>query len=294
MGESMEVDAAILGGVNVKPLNYHLNEKKPAKESCDMNSQNLTETLVDHFFAYARNDNLGQIGMLWQDYAAKFGADCSKCIELAVQHSIAVDYAKTGVAAQVPRNITLSRLHPRAHWREKKGAPSFEDKKSIIGKLYNKLIDRSKQNVLLKCTQAIAGRQIDRYGQVLSILEKSNGNRSSRLKCVFDTSLTTSSGDTPSQSLLHFAREQRRSFERKIVSIMNEHGLRSEGEVFTGCIRKYHKMNKRRQFETSQDVLRRSSKLCEEFRKSRISYLAPHWKLIPLVLSLELHQAGTL
>eukprot|EP00977_Amphora_coffeiformis_P010660 scaffold2510_cov169-Amphora_coffeaeformis.AAC.11 len=265
-GENMEVDAAILGGVNVKPLDYHLNEKKPAREGCDVNSQNLTETLVDHFFEYARNENLGQIGMLWQDYAAKFGANCRQCIELAKQHSIAVDYAKTGVAAEVPRYIALSRLHPRAHWREKNGAPSFEDKKSIIGKLYNMLIDRSKQNILSKCTHAVAGRKIDRYGQVLSILEKLDGNNSARLRCVFDISLVTGAGDTPSQALLRFAREQRRSFERKIVAIMNEHGLRSEGEVFTGRIRKYHKMNKRRQFETSQDVLRRSSRLCEEFR----------------------------
>ena len=264
-GESMEADATILGRVNAKPLDYHLNEKKPALESRNVLSRDLTETLVDYFFEYARNDNLGQIGMLWQDYAAKFGANCKHCIELAKQHSIAVDYAKTGVASDVPRYIMLPRLHPRAHWREKKHAPSFEDRKSIIGKLYNKLIDRSKQNILSKCTQAIAGRQIDRYGQVLSILEKSDGDSSGRLRLAFDSSLT-SAGDPPSQTLLIFAREQRRSFERKIVAIMNEHGLRSEGEVFTGCIRKYHKMVKRRQFETSQDVLRRSSKLCDEFR----------------------------
>lgn len=263
----MEADARILGQVNAKPLDYHLNEKKQVTKSRDTKRGDLTDTLVNHFFEYARNDNLGQIGMLWQDYAAKLGADCEQCIELAKQHSIAVDYAKTGIAARIPGYITLSRLHPRAHWREKKNAPSFEDKKSIIGKLYNKLMDRPKQDILAKCTKAIAGRQIDRYGQVLSILDRSDENSTGHLRTVFDSSLAACLGDTPSQTLLAFAREQRRAFERKIVAIMNEHGLRSEGEVFTGCIRKYHKMNKRRQFETSQDVLRRSSRLCEEYRE---------------------------
>ena len=265
-GKSRKVDAAILVRVNANPLDYHLNEKTQAQGKLDAREQTLTETLIDHFFEYAKNNNLGMIGMLWQDYAAKFGADCRQCIELAIQHSIAVDYAKTGVAAYVPRYITLSRLHPRAHWREMKKTPSFEDNKSIIGKLYNKLIDRLKQNVLSKCTKAIAGRQIDRYGQVLSILDKSDVNSNDHLRRVFDKSLLVNLKNTPNQTHLNFARQQRRSFERRIVAIMNEHGLRSEGEVFTGCIRKYHKMNKRRQFETSQDVLRRSGNLCEEFR----------------------------
>ena len=166
-GENIAADANILGRVNKVPLDYHVNPKKPAKGSnFDIKNEDVTETLLDHFFEYIAKDKLGWIGMLWQDYAAKFGADCSQCIELAKQHSIAVDYAKTGIPALVPERIVLPSLHPRAHWREKKGAPFFDDNKSIIGKLYNKMIDRSKQNILKKCKQAVAGRQIDRAGEV--------------------------------------------------------------------------------------------------------------------------------
>lgn len=132
------------------------------------------------------------------------------------------------------------------------------------------MIDRSKQNVLAKCKNAIAGRQIDISGVVLSIVDEMVPNVEDSLRAVFDVSLVQCFDPEAPASLrleiLAFARTERRSFERKIVAIMNEHGIRSEGEIFTGCIRRYHSMNQRRQFETSQDVLRRSGDICDEYR----------------------------
>jgi RNA dependent RNA polymerase len=54
--------------VNHRPLAYDKLPKQPK------NIRIEDKTLVEHLIQYAKNDNLGRIGMLWQDWGAKSGA----------------------------------------------------------------------------------------------------------------------------------------------------------------------------------------------------------------------------
>jgi RNA-dependent RNA polymerase len=103
--------ARALSLANADPLDYLRPPKPDTSELID--DEKLNKLLIDHFFEHNRHDVLGLIGMLWQDYAARYGAGCYKCTQLAELHSMAVDYAKTGVPAVVPRELKLSGRCPR-------------------------------------------------------------------------------------------------------------------------------------------------------------------------------------
>jgi hypothetical protein len=88
----------------------------------------------------------------------------------------------------------------------------------------------------------------------------------------------------PDENLQSFARKERRNYDSKLATIMNSHGILSEGEVWTGCIHKYHKDNMRRQHEVSQQVVRecrnmRATHRDRFFREvTRICLIAAHKK----------------
>ena len=48
---------------------------------------------------------------------------------------------------------------------------------------------------------------------------------------------------------------------------MHTHGIRAVGEVYTGCIRKYHKLHKKRQHDFSQDFRRRYGLIHAQHRR---------------------------
>ena len=102
------------------PMDY-----SPPHKTADADSIN-DESLLGHFINHARNDNLGRIAILWFDHAAKEqSAESKRCLELAKLASIAVNFAKSGVPATLPKELVLKKSIPRAHWREKKGFASF-------------------------------------------------------------------------------------------------------------------------------------------------------------------------
>jgi len=66
--------------------------------------------------------------------------------------------------------------------------------------------------------------------------------------------------------LLRFAEEQRIAYEGQVAAIMNKFHLQHEGELFTGCLRKFHKFDKKRQNEVAEDVRRQCHTICAEYR----------------------------
>ena len=243
------------------------------------NSRGLSRRLIDHFFFYANRDCLGQIGMLWQDWAAIEGADSTECTKLAEAHSVAVDFGKSGVPPAIPKDILLGKNRPRPHWREKQDAPSFRDS-GIIGKLYDDLnkhvfAEGHDEDDPRPRPRSIAMRRIDKYGQVLCILNDASDVRAS-LDSVYDHTLMSIDVGCSSREegvdwdpLLRdmhvFANEQRRAFESEVVALMNRHGLRSEGGVFTGSIRKYAKIQKER--NVAELVTRERQQICLRHRE---------------------------
>ncbi|CAM9930123.1 unnamed protein product, partial [Choristocarpus tenellus] len=65
------------------------------------------EDIEDFFLNYIMNDNLGIIANLhlaWAD-SSELGACSEECLELAKQHSLAVDFPKSGIPAKVPKEL---------------------------------------------------------------------------------------------------------------------------------------------------------------------------------------------
>jgi hypothetical protein len=149
----------------------------------------------------------------------------------------------------------------RAHWREKKHVPSFHCK-SIIGSLYDEVVDAIKRNELAltehkaQVPSSLAGRKFDKCGQLLSVLAPGQ-ELGTNLEKVYHPGIMLLLGYTqPDGNLQSFARKERLNYDSQLAIIMNSHGILSEGEVWTGCIHKFHKENMRRQHEVSQQVVR--------------------------------------
>lgn len=247
----------------VEPMDY-----SPAKKS-DENNAITDGTLLQHFINHARNDNLGRISMLWIDHATlKKDAGCHECLQLAKLASIAVDFPKSGIPAILPDELVLKQNVPRAHWRELKGRQSFKCK-SAVGKLYDGVVTEMncKRNAPQPKCIALAGRYIDNYGQILYLgdANRINDSKEKIFSMTFARGLGWTGGDHDKQ-LLDFAIEQRYLYERKLLELMNQYKIKSEGEVTTGCILKYHKLHKRRRHDISEEVRRQFRCIRKFFR----------------------------
>jgi RNA-dependent RNA polymerase len=250
-------DNRLLIRSNHPPMDYDPPVKPSASHICD-------ETLVDHFIAHARKDNLGRIAMMWLDYAAMKRADCDECIKLAELHSVAVDYPKSGVQAHIPQKLVISRNMRRAHWRERN--LSYQDD-GVLGKLYDQVIhELGNSGNLTQDPVALAGRKCDKNGVTVSFVDFEE--LCTRSHGIYNEKLPNKLGffaesDKMQMELLEFANDQRLSYEEKLRKVMNKFGLRSEGEVMTGFVRKYHRLHKRRRHEISEEIKRE----CREIRK---------------------------
>jgi RNA-dependent RNA polymerase len=244
----------------------------PAKTSVMMPS-NVYEhdaALVNHFVNHMINDNVGTIAMLWLDYASQYGAGCDKCAQLAKLHSVAVDFPKSGVPATLPMDLMLPSDFVVGHWREVKNKPTVHCR-SILGQLYDQVIGRDKDLDLFYDHDAVAGRKIDSYGRVLSFFNSFHDAKKAREK-IFCHNLPILLGLSSltldeTEEYLELAAEMMDDYESDVRTLMNKYYIHSEGEIFTGCIRKYHKLNKKKQHSIAEEVRRSCRKLREDYRK---------------------------
>ena len=230
------------------------------------------EELLGHFINHAKNDNLGHIATMWLDYANKNGADCEECLKLAALHSIAVDFPKSGKPAVIPRNLYISRTTARAHWREKKGSPSY-DCEGALGRMYDEVVNKMRSDENRSFSVPLAGRRFDRHGQILRFIER-DVSVNSLLSEIYTPQMPIQLGlnleaaleDPQSRELelLSEAMDHRDEYEQGLIGLMSKYGLQCEGELLTGCIRKYHKLDKKRQHDLSEAVRGQ----CRELRKN--------------------------
>ena len=257
-------------------LNYTSEPMDYSPPPVNLEYVDITDTtLLRHFINHARNDNLGRIAMLWLDHASITGdAGCFACLELAKLASIAVDFPKSGIPAVIPKDLILKRSEPRAHWRERQGLPSFHCA-SAVGQLYDRVVDEMKvQNSQQIKTVAMAGRYRDNNGQILHIGDM---NQISKAKEeIYNPVLVKSlgwKGDALDILLLDFADYQRWLYEQQLLELMNQYKVKSEGEVATGCILKYHKLHKRRRHDVSEEVRRQFRSIRKTFRNEYFTAL---------------------
>lgn len=112
---------------NHEAQNYEAPE--PVKSDGPVSVEDVTAFFVSHM----KNENLGLIATAHK-YWADFQEDSVKsaqCLKLAGLHSWAVDYAKTGVPAEFPKELKVFRP---PHWTGK--ANTYHSKK-ILGQLYD-------------------------------------------------------------------------------------------------------------------------------------------------------------
>ncbi|CAN0221812.1 unnamed protein product, partial [Laminaria digitata] len=90
---------------NCEPMGYEPPAKPEREETGRVGNEASREWEITEFFLkYMGSDNLGVIANAHLVSADKSpdGAKCQECLQLAALHSIAVDFAKSGVPAEIP------------------------------------------------------------------------------------------------------------------------------------------------------------------------------------------------
>ncbi|CAL3968152.1 unnamed protein product [Diplocarpon coronariae] len=119
---------------NCPPMNYFAPNPRENKRPVQITD------LMKFFVRFMKNDSLPTIAHahLCQSDLTNAGVKGAECLELAKLHSKAVDYVKTGQAAEMPK---ILRPKKWPHFMEKKYKPQSQQYHSdkVLGQLYDKV-----------------------------------------------------------------------------------------------------------------------------------------------------------
>ncbi|KAK1265765.1 RNA-dependent RNA polymerase 1 [Acorus gramineus] len=166
------------------------------------------EEVEEYFTNYIVNDKLGVIANAHTVFADReeMKAESKACIELARLFSIAVDFNKTGVAAQIPPELQVKEY---PDFMDKPDKPTYESKR-VIGKLYRAVKDISAH--ISKFTMEVARHSYDPEMEYEG----------------FEDYLSDAS---------YFKNE----YDMKLGNLMDHYEIKTEAEIFSGCILKMGK-----------------------------------------------------
>ena len=166
------------------------------------------DAMTSFFVTHMKNDNLGRIATAHRYWADKEddGVKHDKCLQLAALHSMAVDYAKTGVPAEMPKDLKIKRY---PHWAEKEKHRSYKSKK-VLGQLYDE-VDR---------VPFEPAWELPFDSRVLEAYEVND------------------------QALLDKVKETKRLYDESLRRLMAQHGIRTEFEVWTTFILEHNHENR--------------------------------------------------
>ncbi|KAL3582307.1 hypothetical protein D5086_016639 [Populus alba] len=126
-------DPELIPSQQISPMDY------TPEPTLQLDHDVTIEEVEEYFTNYIVNDSLGIIANAHTAFADKeaLKAMSEPCVELARKFSIAVDFPKTGVPAEIPSN-----LRPREYpdFMEKPDKPSYESR-NVIGKLFREVKD---------------------------------------------------------------------------------------------------------------------------------------------------------
>ncbi|KAI9757369.1 MAG: hypothetical protein M4579_003483 [Chaenotheca gracillima] len=190
-------DYLVIWDKDLRPPEFNL----PPMEYFQPEAAGLDRPVADHditdfFVQYMKNDALGSIAHAHLAHAdhSGLGVKDEKCVQLAALHSKAVDYAKTGQPAHLPKSLR-PRLYP--HFMEKSPDRTYTSRK-VLGQLY------------------------DQVERVAFVPEYETGFDERILKAW-----------PLDESLLRDARELKKSYDAEMRRIMAQHEIQTEFEVWS-------------------------------------------------------------
>lgn len=168
----------------------------------------------------------------------------------------------------IPSELLWPSERARAHWRELKGRPSYQCE-SVLGQLFDEVLQRTRSRETLRmATIALAGRRVDKCGTIIvSANDRGQSQFSDAVPYLTKELYLERAPYNAVKEVQPFANSQRDLYEDEYLQILNKYGVRSEGEAATGCIRKYHKLQKKRQHDFSEEIRRNIRGLRQKYRR---------------------------
>jgi len=175
-----------------------------------------TRDIIKFFVDYIQNDALGMIAHSHMAIADRESPDHKDCLKLVQLHSIAVDFPKSGVPAQM-----MPQLRPNEYpdFMEKRFQNSYQSVK-VIGIMY---------------------RQVAHPTLIL---------QESWDEVQVDPELIYPDFEEYMEEAIRIKKE----YNFNLRSIMNQFGVRHESEAMSGHILNYHKHLRNKEYETTQTV----------------------------------------
>ncbi|XP_062171708.1 RNA-dependent RNA polymerase 1-like [Alnus glutinosa] len=207
-------DPELIPPRQVKPMDY-----LPA-QSIQLDHDVTIEEVEEYFVNYIVNDSLGIIANAHTVHADRElqKAMSSPCIELAKLFSIAVDFPKTGIPAEVPQ-----KLHAKEYpdFMEKPDKPTYESY-NVIGKLFREVKDIAPNtNSSMSFTKERARRSYDPDMEVDGF-----------------------------EDFIDDAFFYKSNYDYKLGNLMDYYGIKTEAEIMSGNIMRMAKsFTKRRDAE---------------------------------------------
>lgn len=172
-----------------------------------------TEDVADFFVEYIRNDKLGVIANAHVVHADKEpeGILSQKCLQLAQLHSVAVDFAKTGVSAEIPAELLPRNVRDQY--------PDFMGKHPKVSYVSTRVLGK-----LYRACRACVGNM-----NPLEDIKFMPNYSSKRIEKIFETFQEDRDTQAEADSLCS-------AYNVEMVRLMEQFGVRTEGEVVSGHV----------------------------------------------------------
>ncbi|EOA39524.1 hypothetical protein CARUB_v10008144mg [Capsella rubella] len=179
------------------------------------------EEVEEYFANYIVNDSLGIIANAHTAFADKepLKAFSDPCIELARKFSIAVDFPKTGIAAEIPQHLYVKEY---PDFMDKPDKPTYESK-NVIGKLFREVKERAPPLISIRSfTLDVALKSYDKDMEVEGFEEYID------------------------EAFFH-----KGNYDYRLGNLMDYYGIKTEAEILSGGIMRMSKsFTKRRDAES--------------------------------------------
>ncbi|RWW29699.1 hypothetical protein GW17_00005774 [Ensete ventricosum] len=204
-------DAELIPPGVVPPMEYTPAPTMTLDHNVTIEYVYVMQEVMEYFTNYIVNDSLGIIANAHTVFAdrAREKAESMQCIELAKLFSIAVDFPKTGVPAEIPPHLYVKEY---PDFMEKPDRVSYVSK-GVIGKLYRAIKDHTSGFGHVKAfTKLVALRSYDPDMEVDGFKEYT------------------------SEAFLF-----KGEYDFKLGNLMDHYGIKTEAEILSGNIMKMSK-----------------------------------------------------